>query len=120
MANRCKVARELAAIDTSQGQSFPEIARKFAAKNLDIIDEYDSKWPHNLGVSRAEIPHLEKVYANLRRQLKRGPEDKMEDLKLNTFPPAIVAHPQNLLAINVFRCNLLPHAKTLPNQSVLF
>ena len=48
-------------------------------------DEDDSKWPHNLRVSRANIPHLEKVYANLRRQLKREPEDKMDDLYLNAM-----------------------------------
>ena len=64
-------ARKLAAVDTSKGQSFSEGARKLAAENLDINDEDDSKWPHNLRVSRANVPHREKVYANLRRQLKR-------------------------------------------------
>ena len=70
MANRCKVERTcevFAAVDTSKGQSFSEGARKLAAENLDINDEDDSKWPHNLRVSRANVPHREKVYANLRR-----------------------------------------------------
>ena len=78
-------ARKLAAADTSHGQSFPESASELAAENLDINDEDDSKWPHNLRVSRANVPYLEKVYANLRQQFKREPEDKMDDLNLNTM-----------------------------------
>ena len=74
-------ARNLAAKDTSQGQRVPESAKNLAAENFDIDDD-DSKWPHNLRVSRADVPHLEKVYSNLRRPLKREPEDKMEDLNL--------------------------------------
>ena len=75
-------ARKLAAADTNLDQNFPEHARKLAAENLDINDENDSKWPHNLRVSRANTPHLE---TNSRRQHKREPEDKMEDLNVNTF-----------------------------------
>ena len=41
-------------------------------KNFDINDEDDSKWPHNLRTSRA---NLEKVYSNLRQRLKRKPEE---------------------------------------------
>ena len=85
MANRCKVERKLAAVDTNQDQSFPESGRKLAAESFDIDDEDDSKWPHTLRVSRANAPHLEKVHANLRRQFEREPEDKMEDLNLNTM-----------------------------------
>ena len=63
------IARRLAAVDTSQDQ------------NLD-----DSKWPHNLRVSRADRPHLEKVYSNWRRQLKREAEaTKIEDHNKNTM-----------------------------------
>ena len=47
-------ARKLAAADTNQDQSFQERARKLAAENLDINDEDDSKWPHNLRISRAD------------------------------------------------------------------
>ena len=54
-------------------------------KSLDINDEDDSKWPHNLRVSRADLPHLEKVYSNWRRQLKREAEAKMEDHNKNTM-----------------------------------
>ena len=78
-------ARKLAAVDTSRGQRFPESARKLAAQNLDIIDEASTKWPHSLRVSRAHVPHLENVHSNLRRQLKREPEDKTEDLNSNTL-----------------------------------
>ena len=68
----CERARKLAAVD--QDQNFPELARKLAAESLN--------GPHNLPVSRASEPHLEKVHSNLRRQLKREPEDKMEDPKM--------------------------------------
>ena len=70
--------RKLAAVDTSQSQSFPDSVGTLAAENLDINDDDGSKWPHNLRVSRAHVPHLEKVHANLRRQFKREPEDQME------------------------------------------
>ena len=55
-------ARKFAAARTNQDLSFPESARKLAGENSDINDKNDSKWPHNLRVSRANIPHLEKVY----------------------------------------------------------
>ena len=78
-------ARKLAASDTNQDQSFPERAQKLAAEFLDINNVDDSKWPDNLRVSRALVPHLEKVYTNLRQQLKREPDDKMEDPNVNTM-----------------------------------
>ena len=62
-----------------------ERARKLAAENSDINDEDASKWPHNGRLSRAHVAHPEKVYSNLRQQLKRKPEDKMEDLDVNTL-----------------------------------
>ena len=43
------------------------------------------KLPQNLRVSRADILLLEEVHENLRRPFKREPEDKMEDLNLNTM-----------------------------------
>ena len=70
--------RKLAAAGTNQDQSFQERARKLA-------DEVDSKWPHNYRISRADVPHLEKVYSNLRQPLERKPEDKIEDLDVNTL-----------------------------------
>ena len=78
-------ARKLVAAGTNQDVSFQEGARKLAAENSEINDEDDSKCPHSLRVSRANVPHLENVYSNLRRQLKRKPEDKMEDFDVNTL-----------------------------------
>ena len=78
-------AGKLAAAETNQDQSFDERARKLAAENSDINDENDSKWPHNYSISRANVPHLEKIHSNLRKQLKRRPEDNMEDLDVNTL-----------------------------------
>ena len=77
--------KKLVAAGTNQDQSFQERARKFAAENSDINDEDDSKWPHNHRLSRANVAHFEKVYSNLRQQLKRKPEDDMEDLDVNTL-----------------------------------
>ena len=78
-------AGELAAAETNQDLSFQECARKLAAVNSEIIDEDESKWPHKYRVSRAKVPRLEKVYSNLRQQLNRKPQDKMEDLDVNTL-----------------------------------
>ena len=78
-------ARKLVAARTNQDLSFQEGARKLAAENSEINDEDDSKWPHSLRVSRANVPHLENVYPNLRRQIKRKPEDRMEDFDVNTL-----------------------------------
>ena len=78
-------AGKLAAVDTNLDQSFQEIARKLAVEHVDINDEDDSKWPHNLRTSRSDVPHLEKVYSNLRQLLERKQEDKMENFDVNTF-----------------------------------
>ena len=64
-------AREVAAAGANQDPSFQERGRNLAAENPEIIDEDDSKWPHNYRISRDNVPHLEKVYSNLRPQLKR-------------------------------------------------
>ena len=73
-------ARKLAA-GTNQNLNFQGSARKLPH----IIDDDDSKWPHNYRISRANVPHLEKVYSNLRQQLKRKPEDQMEDLDVSAL-----------------------------------
>ena len=66
-----------------------ERARKLASGNLPLKFRYQRRgrleWPHNLRISRAYVPDLEKVNLNLRQQLKRKPEDKMEDLDVNTL-----------------------------------
>ena len=61
-------ARKLAAAETNQDLSFQESARKLAAENSEINDEDDSKLPHNDHISRADVPHLEKVNSNLRQK----------------------------------------------------
>ena len=78
-------SRKLAAAGKNHDPSFQVRARKLAAENSDINDEDDSKWPHNYRISRANFPHLEKVHSNSRQQLKREPEDKMEDLDVKTW-----------------------------------
>ena len=78
-------ARKLAAAGTNQDLSLQERARKLAAENSDLNVEDNSKWPHTYRTSRASVPHFQKVYSNLRHQLKRKPEDKMEDLDVNTL-----------------------------------
>ena len=47
--------------------------------------DYDSEWPNDFYISCSYVPHLEKVYSNLRQQLRRKPEDNMEDLDVNTL-----------------------------------
>ena len=76
-------ARKLAAAGTNRDPSFQECARKLPAENSDIED--DSKWPNSYRISRANVPHHEKVHSNLRQQLKRKPEDNMEHLDVNTL-----------------------------------
>ena len=66
-------AMKLGAVDTSEGQSLPENAR-------DINDEA-TRSGRKISAYLANVPHLEKVYSNLRQQLKREPEDN-EKLRL--------------------------------------
>ena len=105
-------ARKLAAADTNLDQSFQERARKLAAENLDINDEDDSKWPHNLRVSSANVPQLEKVCSTLRQQLKREPEGIMEDLIVSTmiWEPLCwsLNKPQFILEMIIWRIYIQP------------
>ena len=87
VGNRCKNERqceETRCCRNEPGSEKPECARKFAAENSDINDD-DSKWPNDYHISLADVPRLQKVYSNLRRQLERKPEDKMEDFDVNTL-----------------------------------
>ena len=101
----------------------PERARKLAAENFDINDEDDSEWPHNLRISRANTPHLEKVYSNLRQQLKRKPEDKMEVLDVKNVNMENVcdcdptSKPQFILVINDYLYDF-PPTKNQPQRTV--
>ena len=54
------------------------------AEISEFIDGNDTVWPHNLHISAAYVPHLEKVFANVRQKFGRKPRDKMEDLDGNT------------------------------------
>ena len=93
-----------------QDLSFQECARKLAAENSEIIDD-DSKWPNNYHISRAYASHLEKVFSNLRQQLNRKPEDKMEDLDVNTLiwrMFMIVTKPQFILEAIIWRVYIQP------------
>ena len=79
-------ARRLAAAGRNQDLDFQASARRLAAQNSEIIDDDDdSEWPNNNHISHAYIPHLEKVYSNLRQKLGRKPGDNMEDLDVNTL-----------------------------------
>ena len=78
-------ARRLAAAGTNQYPSFQERARKRAAENSDINDEDDTKCRTISAYLVPFVPHLERVYSNLRQQLKRKAEDKMEDLDVKTL-----------------------------------
>ena len=69
-AKMSECARKLAAAGTNQDQSFQERARKLAVENSDINDEDDSKLPRNYRISRANVPHLERVYSNVQQQHK--------------------------------------------------
>ena len=75
--------RRLAATGTNQNLDFQDSARRLAAENSDIIDE-DTEWPYNYRISRADVPHLEKVFSNLRQKFGRKPGDKMEDFDENS------------------------------------
>ena len=57
--------------------------RKLVASRNADIDGVGTIWPHNLRVSTAYVPHLEKVFSNVRQRygLKLG--DKMENLDVN-------------------------------------
>ena len=63
---------------------FKQSARRLAAENPDIIDE-DTEWPNHCRTSRDYVPHLQKVYSNLRQQLGRKPGDKMQDFDVNSL-----------------------------------
>ena len=77
-------ARRLASTGTNQNLGFQDREWRLAAKNSDIIDD-DTEWPNNYSIFRAYVPHLEKVYSNLRQKLGRKPGDKMEYLDVNSL-----------------------------------
>ena len=72
-------ARKLAAAGTNQDLSFQDCASKLAAENSKIIVHAESEWPNSGHICRAYVPHLENVHSS-----DNKPEDKMEDLGVNT------------------------------------
>ena len=112
-------ARKLAAAGTNQDLSFQECARKFAAENFEIIDD-GSEWPNNFHMSRAYVAHLEKVHSNLRQQLNRKPEDKIEDLDVNTLIWRMFTTVTLQAAVHQENdCLEIPHStKNLPQRTV--
>ena len=69
---------------------FRERARKLVAENLDINDEDDSKWPHNLRVSRAKVPHLEFATTTQTKARRKNGRSQFEyDVMENVY----VGHP---------------------------
>ena len=42
-----------------------------------------------IAAPRSLVPHFDKVFPNLRQQLKRKPEDKMEGFDMNTQQAAV-------------------------------
>ena len=57
--------------------------RKLVASRISDIDGTGTVWPHNLQTSTAYVPHLEKVFSNVRQRCRLKPGDKMEILDVN-------------------------------------
>ena len=90
-AERDESTRRLVATGTNQDllnfRESSEGTRRLVAlmaENSEFIDGNDTVWLHNLHISTAYVPHLEKVFSNVRQKLGRKPGDKMEDLDVNT------------------------------------
>ena len=54
------------------------------AGNSEFIEGNDTVWPHNFHISAAYVPHLERVFSNVRQKFGRKRGAKMEDLDVNT------------------------------------
>ena len=70
MAIRCKVERKRGETCCDRDTSELGAKKKLAAEGSGIVD-VDSVWPNNFQVSVAFVPHLEKVYWNLRQKIGR-------------------------------------------------
>ena len=57
--------------------------RKLAASGNSDVDGTGKNWPHNLQKSNAYVPHLEKVFSNVRQRYGLSSGDKMENLDVN-------------------------------------
>ena len=77
-------AGRLAAEETNQNLDFLASAVKPAADGSGIVD-VDSVRPNNFHMSVARVPHLERVYSNLRQKIGRKSGDDMNDLDTNSL-----------------------------------
>ena len=57
--------------------------RQLLATGIPDIDGTGSIWPHNLHKSTAYVPHIEKVFSNVRQRYGLSPGDTMENLDVN-------------------------------------
>ena len=86
VAKRCRNGRENE--ETRCGregpihQHFKSTRKLVASGNLDI-DGTGTVWPHNLHISAACVPHLEKVFSHVRQRCGLKPGDTMENLDVN-------------------------------------
>ena len=60
------------------------------AENSESIDGNDTVWPHNFHISAAYVPHLEKVFSNVRQKFCRKPRDNMADLDVKYVDMEII------------------------------
>ena len=84
MAKRCRDERaceEIRCFGANQDLNLQECARKLAEYNSEIIDD-DFEAEQLLHISCLRSTSRE---SQLRQQLNRKPEDKMEDLDVNTL-----------------------------------
>ena len=79
------LAGRLAATETNQYLDFQASAVRPAAEGSGIVN-VDSVWPNNnFQISVDYVPHLEKVYSNLRQKNGRKSGDDMKDLDTNSL-----------------------------------
>ena len=57
--------------------------RKLVASGNSDSAGADKMWPHNLRISTAYIPHLEKVFSDVRQRYRLSPGHKMEHFDVN-------------------------------------
>ena len=77
-------AGRLAATETNQKLDFQASVGRLAAEGSGIVD-VDLVWPNDFQISVACVPHLEKVYSNLRQILGRKSGDDKNDIDVNSL-----------------------------------
>ena len=105
-------AERLAAKETNQNLDFPASAGKPAAEGSGIVD-VDSVRPNNFHISVARVPHLERVYSNLRQKIGCKLGDDMNDLDTKSlmwgmFYVCNVGCSSSFWKIIIWRIHILP------------